>query len=617
MNTIKQYAVNHFKTVLRLSFIVFVACAVGDDTPPSQIIDFQISTNNKIFNWTAPGDDGDNGRATLYLLRFFTEEQVEEILGVPSLDGIPFPVIQEAVQDNFRDATQVPQFLAPQQAGLPEITAIPRLELFGLDKFFYTIVANDEVGNSSDPSNVLEVTAELVSANYIDNNPVSCLGASASFGEFTGREDQDDDEFVNDLLIGDPCLGRAYIFIGGADITSNMENIDIGLADITIIGNPADSFGAAVSGVGSLVGSTTFEEFIIGAPDALNGTGQVFVFQGDDDLPSVIDLTAGDEARFTITGEAPGDNFGFDLSRRGTNNFFVGAPGALSDTGKVYRFNEGDLSDQTDADNATDIIIGQAPGDEFGFAVINGGEIDTSSPDEFLVGAPGAGKAYVFYDTGDFNLSDPDDLEDVLIIVGDASERFGEAIGGGFNIDGIIDTDGNDFDDENELIELADIEEDADVVVAAPAALEEAGSVFMYSNEDLNNAFENGTPLDFSLRINGIEPGDRLGTGVIVIPDINPGTESQKRDTANVLVQIPNNADIAIGAPGRENGEVYIFFGEIDINGERSASQADVTIIPSAGISSFGNALDNLLDVNDDDFFDIAIGGSSTSTLDY
>ena len=89
------------------------SCTVGDDTPPSQITDFRISSNAKNFDWTAPGDDGDNGRATLYLLRFYTEQQVADILGVPNLNGIPFAQIQTAVQDNFDDATQVPQFLEP------------------------------------------------------------------------------------------------------------------------------------------------------------------------------------------------------------------------------------------------------------------------------------------------------------------------------------------------------------------------------------------------------------------------------------------------------------------------------------------------------------------------
>ncbi|MGI9553525.1 MAG: hypothetical protein ACR2NC_01265 [Thermodesulfobacteriota bacterium] len=615
MNRKKLYIKKTIKTILQLSVILFVSCTVGDDTPPAQINNFSISTNNKIFNWTAPGDSGDTGRATLYLLRFFTEMQVAEILGVPNLDGVPFIEIQDAVQSNFSEATQVPQFLAPQDAGSPELTAIPRLVLTGIGTNFYSIVANDETGNSSDPSNVLEVTSALVSANFTDTSPESCLGASASFGEFTGRTDGDEDDIVSDLLIGDPCLGRAYIFIGGGDITDDLENIDVSAADVTIIGNPADSFASSVSGVGSLTGSVSFEEFIIGAPDALGGTGQVFVFEGSEDIPSVIDITAGDEARFTITGEELGDRFGFVNTRRGSNSFFVGAPGALAERGKVYRFSSGDLNTQTNADQAAAIVIGESPGDQFGYSVIDGGEVNTSSPDEYVVGAPGIGRAYVFFNEGDIDLSM--DLSNVVVISGSAAERFGEVVGGGFNIDGVIDTNNNNFDDENELIELADIEEEADVVVSAPGANDEAGSVFMYSNDDLNETFDNGTPLTFSLRINGISPGDRLGEGLVVIPDINPDTEARSRDTANVLVQVPNNADIAVGSPGREDGEVYIFFGELDISGEFSASEADMTILPSGGISSFGAELDNLLDVNDDDFFDFAIGGTSSSTLEY
>ena len=35
----------------------------------------------------------------------------------------------------------------------------------------------------------------------------------------------------------------------------------------------------------------------------------------------------------------------------------------------------------------------------FGFSVIDGGEINSRSPDEFIVGAPGAaGKAYVVFE---------------------------------------------------------------------------------------------------------------------------------------------------------------------------------------------------------------------------
>jgi len=92
---------NYRKLFSILRFLLLVgflnyalSCSVGDSTPPSQITDLRISANGKNFEWTAPGDDGDSGQATLYLLRFYTEQQVAEILGVPSLDGIPFSQIQ-------------------------------------------------------------------------------------------------------------------------------------------------------------------------------------------------------------------------------------------------------------------------------------------------------------------------------------------------------------------------------------------------------------------------------------------------------------------------------------------------------------------------------------------
>jgi hypothetical protein len=593
-----------------------VSCTVGDDTPPSQIVDLRISSNAKNLEWTAPGDDGDIGTATLYLLRFYTEEQVADLLGVPNLDGIPFAVIQATVQENFKEATQVPQFLEPQVAGSDEITSISRIDISGNARFFYSIIANDNVGHSSPPSNVVEVATVLSGALYESSNPSDCPGVSASYGEFTGRDEEDEDEILNDLIIGDPCSGRAYIFVGGPEVTRDLDVIDVSLADITIIGDNIESFATTVGGIGSFSGSATFQEIVIGAPEALNGTGQIFIIEGDDDLPRVIDFTAGDEPDFTVTGEAPGDNFGFVIERRGSDDLFVGAPGALGSTGKLYRFDGGDFSKNTDADDARDIVTGEAPGDMFAYSVIDGGEINSSSPDEYIVGAPGAGKAYVFFDNVTQDLSQ--DLDDVLVIVGSVDDRFGESVGGGYNIQGLVDiSNDEDLDDEELILDLEELEENADVVVGAPGALIGKGSVFMYANEDILAAFEDSVPLDFSLRIDGNRIGDQLGSSLIVIPDINPNIDIESRDTANVVNQIVTNADIATGAPGRRTGEVYIFFGEFGLSGDLTAADADITILSTTGISSFGSDLSNLFDVNNDFWFDIAICSDSAAELQY
>jgi hypothetical protein len=501
-------------------------------------------------------------------------------------------------------------------AGSDEITSISRIDISGNARFFYSIIANDNVGHSSPPSNVVEVATVLSGALYESSNPSDCPGVSASYGEFTGRDEEDDSEILNDLIIGDPCAGRAYIFVGGPEITRDLDVIDVSLADVTIIGDTIPSFGATVSGIGSFAGSLTFQEIAIGAPEALNGTGQIFIIEGDENLPRVIDFTAGDEPDFTVTGEAPGDNFGFVLERRGSDDLFVGAPGALGSTGKLYRFDGGDFSENTDADDAKDIITGEAPGDLFGFSVIDGGEINSSNPDEFIVGAPGAGKAYVVFQNITQDLSE--DLEDVLVIVGSAEDRFGESVGGGYNIQGLVDTSNDeDLDDEELILDLEELEENADVVVGAPGALIGKGSVFMYANEDILAAFEDSVPLDFSLRIDGNRIGDQLGSSLIVIPDINPNIDIESRDTANVVNQIVTNADIATGAPGRRTGEVYIFFGEFGLSGDLTAADADITIVSTTGVSSFGSDLSNLFDVNNDFYFDIAICSDSAAELQY
>lgn len=594
-----------------------VSCTVGDGTPPSQIVDFRISSNGKNFEWTAPGDDGDVGRATLYLVRFYTEEQVAELLGVPNLDNVPFAVIQAAVQENFEEATQVPQFLEPQEAGSPETTSISRIDISGTERFFYSVIANDNVGNSSPPSNVVETSTILSGALYTSSDPMDCPGVSISYGEFTGRDEEDDDEILNDIIIGDPCAGRAYIFVGGPLVTRDLDEIDVSQADVTIIGDNIESFATTVGGIGSFTGPASFQEIVIGAPDSLNGRGQIFIIEGDDDLPRVINFTTGeDEPDFTVTGEAPGDNFGFVIERRGSDDLFVGAPGALNNTGKLYRFDGGDFSEDTDADDAKDIVTGEAPGDLFGFSVIDGGEINSSSPDEYIVGAPGAGKAYVFFDNFTGTISQ--NLDDVLILTGSVEDRFGESVGGGYNVTGLVDASNDeDLDDDLLILDLDELEENADVLVGAPGALNERGSVFLYANEDVLAAFEDGVPLDFSLRIDGNDEGDLLGSSLIVIPDINPNVLVVSRDTANVVSQIVTNADIATGAPGRGTGAAYIFFGEFGLSGNLTADDADITILSTTGVSSFGSDLSNLFDVNNDFWFDIGICSDSAAELQY
>ncbi|MEM7007997.1 MAG: hypothetical protein AAF462_02575, partial [Thermodesulfobacteriota bacterium] len=160
---------NLFRISFIFAIIFAVSCAVGDGSSPGNITDLTSEQLSRNLNWTAPGDKGNQGQATIYFVRFYDNVEVAEILGVPNLDGVPFIEIEQAVRNNFNRATQIPDFQQPDVAGTPQNFVTPRLDTTGEMSFFYAIRTNDEVGNSSAPSNVAEFTTPFQSLKYVSN----------------------------------------------------------------------------------------------------------------------------------------------------------------------------------------------------------------------------------------------------------------------------------------------------------------------------------------------------------------------------------------------------------------------------------------------------------------
>ena len=609
--------------LILLGFVLFpllVSCSLGDDSSPDTINDVSVDSTGKLLSWTSPGDDGDDGEATLYLIRYLDEQQVSDLLGLPSLNGVSMSEIEQVVVDNFDDATQVSEFIEPQDAGNTEFVSIPRIDYTGMTSYFFAVATNDEVGNTSDVSNVVELNTPLIQADITSSNPASCIGDALAVGEIGGVEDEDDDdeEDINDLIIGDPCTGRVYVFFGGVRLAQLGVNIDVSQADLTIIGDPAEGFGTSVSRFGDFTESINFDELAIGAPDANDGRGRVYVIFGDDELPSVIDFTAGDEPDIIIEGESPGDNFGLVIidESSDSDDLLVGAPNALSATGKAYNFNGSDLSesDINIASDANEIFIGENPGDRFGSVLTSVEDVDNASTDEFAISAPGAGKVYVFFDDNGRDLAV--DQDDVVVITGPVADRFGEAIGGGFNVNGeledLIDFDG----DEDEMV---DLDEECDFVIGAPGTNGERGAVYFYNDEDLESANEDGTILMPAATLNGVNPGDQFGASVDILADFNPFIEVEDQEEANVLDGDDSNGDIIVGAPGANGGagSVYVFFGSEDYSGTFNSNNADITIDGSSPGDAFGSIVLDALDINDDDFNDFIVGGNGFISTEY
>ncbi len=594
--------INKFITFIMISLIV-VSCTVGDSTPPGTIEDLIISTVNRLLNWTAPGDDGNSGRATIYFIRFMDDTQVAEILGLPNLDNVPFSEIQDTVINNFGVATQIPDFKRPQNAGSPEMFPAPRLDITGITSFFYSIQSNDEVGNSSNPSNVAETTTELVDVEYVDDDPASCLGNSIAAADFNGDENDN-----IDIAIGDPCRGRVYIFFGQEDLTlDGSAIIDVDSADVTIIGNANEMFGSALGMVSNFGENSNTEELAIGIPGFDNSRGEVFIVFGSADLPSVIDFTAGDEPDRIIEGENTGDNFGGviidgESFTGGGDLFFVSAIGANSSRGNVYLFQGQELNndDITPASDAMAVINGQSAGDMFGFSMAIIGDVDDGF-DELAVGSPVASKAYIIPGTNRNNIQNIDlsvDTSGVIVIDGTPGDQFGFSIAG----DGDINEDG---------------ESDPDTVIGAPSRNMGTGSVFLYSGSDIEDVLENGGTLTFSNEFNGITPGGLFGSSLGVFNNLTPIVTTESRPEAIILILEVSNADFAVGAPGTESGDVYIFLGRDDFPPVVSASEADIALTGDTVGSNFGTAIEQVGDLNMDNLEDFAVGGNDFVNVEY
>lgn len=589
-----------FIFVLPVAAIILASCSVGDNTPPETIADLTVDSGLRILEWTAPGDDGKSGNASIYYIRYLDNSQIEEILGVPNLEGVSPEVIEQTVIDNFRQGIQNPAFVPPQDSGLPEIFAAPRLDITGETQYFYSIESSDEVGSKSKPSNVVPVTTELQTVKFAGPDAACPEGLSIGAGNFANTpEDEDDGIVKNDILIGDPCNGIVYLFFGGNDLS-----IDMSSPDVTIVGNASDRFGASVTGIGNFGGpGPGLAEIGIGAPGFQGDTGAVFIIFGSDDLPSVIDLNAGAEPDFLITGESPGDNFGINtvgfasIGRRGSD-FFVGAPEANADTGITYRFTGNRLEDKfTSAINARGIIFGQAPGDLFGSVISDATGIKSRNSGEFAISSPGAGKVYVFFKNVTAEKDLAEDTSDVLIIQGNISDEFGASVSGG----GDIDEDGNGK---------------TDLVIGAPATAGGAGSVFFYNGEDLNNAFEDGIEPAAATEFVGL-PGSRFGESVRVFNLLTPDVTTRKRATATILILEQSSADLGVGAPGTANGTDFLFLGGSIFEPVVNASDADVKVPGDIGELEFGKTTADLGDVNGDQIWDFASSGSGFVRVEF
>ncbi|XP_070558062.1 calcium-activated chloride channel regulator 1-like [Ptychodera flava] len=145
-----------------------------DQLPPSRITDLtDISTMNSAYQdhvslqWTATGDDFDQGTASKYELRYSN-------VFMDLFEN--FEAAAAVLESDVVEGT----LLSPQPAGSTEkLTArVPTPSTPNMT-YYFAIVAFDEADNRADPSNIVSVSAAIVQEGEV-YNPGSTIGSSPS-----------------------------------------------------------------------------------------------------------------------------------------------------------------------------------------------------------------------------------------------------------------------------------------------------------------------------------------------------------------------------------------------------------------------------------------------------
>ncbi len=279
-----------------LALILYAGCAqeqriTPDSTPPAAITDLTIlavGDTSMVLTWTAPGNDGQEGRASEYDLR-------------QSDATIP--------DSTFHAALQVDGLPNPSSAGQTDTFTVEDLQPY--TRYYFAIKTADERPNWSDISNVVMDTTEIGNLDIYPPDDVMDLSVSATTNSsvtLTWTATGDD---------GDQGQAEAYdlryAFSEGSDSTW--------WAEATPVPSPPTPQDPAVAGsieevlINGLLADTTYYFALIVSDERPNDSALSNVAAAttpaDTIVPSApfaLEISAKTDSSMTLTWIAPGDD---------------------------------------------------------------------------------------------------------------------------------------------------------------------------------------------------------------------------------------------------------------------------------------------------------------------
>lgn len=603
MKSLAEYFLLSALTALCMAAAVMGgSCADGDPEAPAQVLDLHYfqradalvwngrvsegvtagQPDTRILAWAAPGDDGYDGKASLYDARYFLASDLAR-LGLPDNGA--------ALVSYWVDARRLSGEPEPKEGGRLAQMFLPRISPG--ETIWFAMRAVDEIGQEADISNV---AGPVHLATLMVPIRPAAGDTAAGFGAALAAAGDVNHDGYGDMLLGSSVQGKAALVMGGGlwslvKLTRNAGGANIFRAvdeltpRMTISGDTADGFGAAVAGLANVNGDA-FTDFAVGAPAYDRGStvdaGAVFIQYGAPLPPATLPASS---VSAVIRGQDAGDRFGQavagagDVNGDGRAEIIAGAPGAFA-AGAVYVLKFSDLA-AGDAAAASVIIKGEAAGNGFGTVVAAIGDVNGDGVSDLAVGAPlhdepalpGAGAVYVFYggDNGvaDFNTASAGAVIDLSLQKADVTIR-GTAAGRGFG---------------KQIAAGGNLSGDSDA--ALDFAVSGGDTVYVFfgggASFPLQGSSVEALDTSASARLAGV-PGEQFGSALSGAIDFN-------RD---------GNHDLVVGAPGAD--ACYVFNGPVT-----SASGPGLTLLAPAAGQGFGAAIAAPGDLSSDYFPDLLI----------
>ncbi len=407
------------------------------------------------------------------------------------------------------------------------------------------------------------------------------ISGESKFGKSVANAGDINNDGYDDVIVGAPYDGKAYIFFGSAE-PDNIPDV--------ILGEDEDKFyfGHSVSTAGD-VNNDGFSDVIVGT----KGNEKAYIFLGSDNMDNSPDVI--------LSGNEDSFYFGYSVSTAGDLNndgYSDVLVSSQENSGAVYVFNGSD-----EMDNLYDhILLGEGRESRFGNSISTAGDINNDGYDDILVGAIGDNLVSIYL--GNETMGN---VADIKI----SSRGFAVSTAGDINNDGFDDFMISSLGKVLLFYGATSLNKIADKTIIGDPAEHSFGYSISNANDLNNDGFDDfiiGSPARYNSNIAKVYiyyGGDEIDDSASIVIDGNYHDSFGTSVSSAGDMNADGYNEVIIGAQSfyDDKGRADIHLGSIEMD-----EVVDISLFDEGSENFLGYTLSNAGDVNSDGFDDIIIG---------